>query len=339
MDRRAWARDAAGFVLAAGLQDQLPGKSDGSRGSGPARRERAPAAPAGKSAHDLTPKDEEALELEQARERVGRAASRPLVEWRTEHFQVVGDASIAFLKMTLADCEALAADFLDHYREKGFKVAAPPRRLTLIAFQDERLFRQFAPKLPPVVSGMFKRTENWLVVFDFRNSPHGARRAGYSNLSTLAHEGTHLLCYNYGLLSRDGDAPRALVEGLATYAEERRLHGRDQPGRLNAMRLDDLAHVQRRVEWIQLKTLLKDDQGSFASTLDRVLLAYAQSWLFTYYLMSTPAMLPRFRDYLRAVNTRTDASHRLEDARAQLGDLDQLDAQLRREAVRLQLRR
>lgn len=337
MDRRSWVRRAAALMCSTGMQARGKESGDDSKKAGGS--ERAPAAPAGKSSHDLTPKDEEQLELEQAREQADRATSRPLVECRSDHFQAVGDASLGFLKLTLADCEALAADFLEHYREKGFKVAAPPRRLTLVVFQDQRQFREFAPKLPPVVSGMYKRTENWLVLFDFRNSPRGSRPAAYSNLSTLAHEATHLLCYNYGLLKRDGDAPRAIVEGLATYAEERRLHGRDHPGRLNSMRLDDLAHVRRRVEWIKLKTLLKDDQGVFTSTLDRVLLAYAQSWLLTYYLMSTPDMLPRFRDYLKAIAARTDATHRIEDAQARLGDLDQLDAQLRREAVRVQFAR
>ncbi len=339
LDRRTWAKSAAAFVCGAAMPRVGQGIGDDPPASNSKADEQAPPAPAGESAQNLSPQDEEKLEFEQAREHADRATTRPLVEWRTERFQAIGDASLAFLKLTLADCEALASDFLDHYREKGFKVAAPPRRLTLVIFQDERPFRQFAPNLPSVVSGLYKRTENWLVLFDFRNAPRGSRPAAYANISTLAHEATHLLCYNYGLLKRDGDAPRSIVEGLATYAEEHRLHGREQPGKLNSMRLDDLAHVRRRIDWISLKTLLKDDRRVFASTLDRVLLGYAQSWLLIYYLMSTPETVVRLREYLEAISGRTDDTHRIQDAQARLGDLDRLDAQLRREAVRLQFAR
>src|SRR5262249_750470 len=142
---------------------------------------------------------------------------------------------------------------------------------------------------------------NWLILFDFRNVPMRENGAGQSNMQTLAHETTHLLTFNTGLLNRQGDAPRTIVEGLATYGEIRPLHGRSEPGRINRMRLDDLAHIQRRRERIGVAEMLADDQAAFGTTLDQRLLVYAQSWCLVYYLMTEPSRLPQFRVYLKTI--------------------------------------
>jgi hypothetical protein len=277
-----------------------------------------------------------ARELAQAEARVEAVTSRPLLTARSALFQAIGDASESFIKTTLSDCEFIALDFLDHYRAKGFDVKRPAHRLTLVVFFDERPFIKFVPGVPEFVSGFYKRTENWLVLFDFRNVPVRERRAGYTNMMTLAHETTHLLSYNTGLLNRQGDAPRAIVEGLAMYGETRRLHGRSEPGQIDSMRLDDLAHVQRRTNWKSVAELLADERAAFGPTLDHTILAYAQSWLLVYYLMTSPSRLPQFRAYVKAIYPRTDDRHRIEDAEKYLGNLDQLDREVRREAVRLQ---
>jgi hypothetical protein len=263
------------------------------------------------------------------------------------------------MKITLADCESIARDYLDHFRGKGFDIHNPAHRLTLIVFIDERPFRRFVKDVPASALGMYRRTDNWLVVFDFRNVPalapsfagppfprsrrfeaSRAERPGYqANMSTLAHEATHLLAYNTGLLNRKGDVPRAITEGIATYSEARRLHGPTEPGQINSARLDDLAHFQRMSDWINVATLLVDEKKAFGPTEDRVLLAYAESWLLVYYLMTTPARLPQFRAYLKAIQTRGDATHRLQDAESSFGSLELLDRDVRQEGIRLQQRR
>ena len=61
-----------------------------------------------------------------------------------------------------------------------------------------------------------------------------APRASHRNMETLAHEGTHQLSFNTGLLSREGDMPLCIVEGLGTYGEARKTSGQRfrtaQPG-------------------------------------------------------------------------------------------------------------
>jgi hypothetical protein len=289
---------------------------------------------------DAAPAGEAEQQLTRASAQIQKVTNRSIQIVRSAHFQAVGDASEAFMKITLNDCELIAQDYLEHFRAKGFDVKVPERLLTLVVFVDERPFKIFTKGVPNAVAGLYRRTENWLVLFDYRNISAPVERPGYqANMSVLAHEATHLLAYNTGLLNRHGDVPRAITEGLGTYGEVRKLHGRSQPGGINSSRLDDLAHIQRRVDWVKVADLLADDKTGFTSTTDRVLLSYAQSWLLVYYLMTTPSRLPQFRGYLKTIFTRSDAKHRREDAEANFGSLDRLDRDLRQEAIRLQQRR
>jgi hypothetical protein len=91
------------------------------------------------------------------------------------------------------------------------------------------------------------------------------------------------------------------------------------------------------VAWIPLRELLADDSVLRAGNSARIMLGYAQSWLLVHYLLREPATLPRFRKYLEAISQRVNAGSRIEDAKSHLGDLDQLDQELRRYAIRLQL--
>src|SRR5262249_28707606 len=49
-----------------------------------------------------------------------QAGLRPFRTSRTGHYLGIGDARDMFRSLTLRDCEAVAADFLDHYRARGF---------------------------------------------------------------------------------------------------------------------------------------------------------------------------------------------------------------------------
>ena len=82
--------------------------------------------------------------------------------------------------------------------------------------------------------------------------------------------------------------------------------------------------------------MLTDDAAAFGSNSDRWLLAYAQSWLLVYHLMTTPARLPNLQAYLKTIFGHTTKTHRFEDAERHFGDLDRLDQELRRDSIRLQ---
>ena len=322
IDRRDWLRQTA---LAWVAFDSV----DGAFGQGIAAANR-----------ELSPEEEAKQELERAHSRVQAVTRRPLLNMSSEQYQAVGDATEPFMKLTLNDCDNLARQYLAHYQEQGFDVKRPERRLTLVVFLDERPYLEFARRFASGVSvytwGFYSKTENWLVLFDFRNVPQVEKGAGHKNVTTLAHEGTHQLTFNTGLLNRRGDAPRAVVEGIAGYGETRSLRGPAAPGQINGTRLDDLAHLQRRAKWIRAIDLLTDDAASFGTTLDQSLLAYAEGWLLVYYLMKTPVRLPQFQAYLKTILKRTDKNHRYDDAEKHFGDIERLDQDLRREAIRLQ---
>jgi Protein of unknown function (DUF1570) len=283
---------------------------------------------------DLDPEaDVKAIE-EQAR-KVGLAAFSSV---ESPNYRVIGDAPAVYLKLTLEDCEAVSADFFRYYQAEGFEVERPKARLTAVAFANLRSYAAFlGSKVDSSNGGRYDRASNRLYVFDYR--PNGANlnlRAGHLNQVFLAHEATHQLAFNSGLLDRPGDVPRAISEGIALFGEIRKPNGPSPPGRLNSMRLTDLAHKQRQVPWIPLPRLIAEDGPIDGKAgFEAMLLAYAQSWLLVYHLMKEPDLLPKFRDYLKAIRPRRDSKNRLDDARAHLGDLDSLDKDLKRLSIKL----
>lgn len=283
----------------------------------------------------LPPAEEADKELKQAEARARKVTSRPIRFVRSAHFQAVGDATESFMNLTLADCELIALDYLDHYRAKGFEVKLPDRRLTLVIFFDERPYMKMTPGVSTDIPGIYMRAENCLALFDFRNVPMHQYPAAKSNISTLSHECTHQLTFNTGLLNRQSDVPRAIIEGFGTYAETRPLRGRSQPGKINVMRLDALAHVQRRTKWVEVKELLTDERAAFGTSVDQAILSYAESWLLVYHLMTSPTRLPQFRAYLKAIQARRDQNHRFDDAETHFGNLDRFDQELRQESIEL----
>ncbi len=318
VDRRCWLRVAAG--VAAGFSRlagcPIPGLAADEPG--------------------LMVDEEADQELRRAEERATKVTSRPLRRFDSAHYQAIGDASEAFIKLTLADCEQIAADFQNHFRAKGFDVKMPDRRLTVIVFVDERPFLKFVENVPVGTVGVYSQLQNWLALFDFRNVPMNRYASGQTNMETVTHEATHQLTFNTGLLDRQGDSPRCIVEGIGMYCERRKLTGRSEPGQVNLRRLEELAHLQRRTKWIAVSDLVADDRAWYGNNSDRMTLGYAESWLLVYHLMTDPQRLPQFRAYLKTLRGRKDKKHRLDDAKAHFGDLDRLDQELRPVAIKLQ---
>lgn len=294
--------------------------------------------PANERDHDPDDQKDPAAdrELRAVEEQANRAGIGPLSSFRSNHYQVIGDAAPKFMAMIVKDCELLTLDYLAHFRGRGFDVRLPDHRLTIVAFLDERPFHKFFPDSARAnIVGGYSKEKNWVILFDWRNVPQRPR-SGIANMTTLAHEAMHQLCFNTGLLSRQADTPLAIVEGLAMYAENRKLNGRSDLGRLNRSRLDDLAHILRRHKWIPFKELITIDQSILSTGRDLVDLFYAESWLLTAFLLQDQDRLPLFREYLKAIADRRDLSHRIEDAETHFGNVDRFDRDLRAFLVRVQ---
>ncbi|MDG3006662.1 DUF1570 domain-containing protein [Paludisphaera mucosa] len=318
LDRRRWLRATAAGLLAAhpafaGFQDAAKPEP------GPPRIQ------------DADP-EEVARKLRE----VGLGEPRRL---KSNHFLAIGDAAESFMRSCLTDCEHLLLAYLRHFQDRGFDVREPDRPLIVVAFRDDRSFGKYH-RMPSLMSGgaqpvgMYDKATNLLSVFDWRNVPM-ASRAAVKNVQTVSHEGTHQLTFNTGLLDRASDVSPGIVEGLGTYGEPRKVIGPSDVGRLNLQRLDDLAKLRRSVAWIPVRDLIADDAVLRSGLYSRVMLGYAESWALVHYLLNDKDRLPGFRDYLKALRSRTKPGHRLDDARETLGDLDELDRDLQAYAVRL----
>jgi hypothetical protein len=138
------------------------------------------------------------------------------------------------------------------------------------------------------------------------------------------HEVAHQLSFNCGLLNRAGDVPVWLAEGLACYCESTENGAWQGVGEPNSSRAATLARAGKSL--MPLRGLIEnDDWIRRATTVDQVVLGYAQSWaLFAMLMEQRPKAL---RKYLALIESRRTMDHRLADFAEVFGaDLDKFEA-------------
>jgi hypothetical protein len=277
----------------------------------------------------------EAKVIAQVQDAAKKAGLKPFKYSGTEHFLALGDGPDLYRESALKICEDFSKAFLSYFQSKGFKLALPKARLTVITLKDDNSFRKFIGADPGAdVGGHYDLETNQLVIFDFRDKkedkPGNPVRV---NLFGLIHETAHMLCFNSGLVSRGADVPDCISEGLATFVEmwqpksSRTLFSAVNKARLGV--LDAASDGPER--WIPVAELLADNTRIQEPKSRQ--LAYAESWLLVHFLIKTPARLPRFQAYLAGlpVGDQT-AEQRLKHAEQQLGSLKKLDSDLQRYA-------
>ena len=273
------------------------------------------------------------------RDKGRKAGLGPLeVRW-TDHFLGVGDAPAdGYINPALGVCESFAREFLPHFRERGFTLEFPARRMTVVGLKDANSYRAYSGDPQNLaVGGHYEIDSNELVVFDFRPQQDGlAAGARRVNTFTLVHETAHMLCYNTGILPFGRDVPAAISEGLATYAElwapprDRTAFARVNHPRLRAL---DVAEG----EWIPISRLLADDKVfDDPKTAD---MAYAESWLLVHHLLRQSELLPGVRKYLAGFPRPDEKLGREAYAERALGPLPDLDTEIQRYARRVRKRR
>ncbi|MDB5350289.1 MAG: hypothetical protein JWN86_1536 [Planctomycetota bacterium] len=278
--------------------------------------------------------DADDREITAVRDKAKAAGLGELGVSRNEQYLAIGDAPEGFRGRALEILVGLAKDYLKHLKDKEFRVEKPSGRMTVVALSGRAAFEAFEGGNPgPIVGGYYDVATNRLVMFDNRDTtgdPNAERR----NTVVLFHEATHQLTFNTGLLDREGDIPLAIAEGIANYGEARTPNGRTPFGAVNRDRLDGLTQpgakkrlrvVLRPVaDWIK-----NDDALDDRLQPDRSLqIGYSECWLLVHYLMKTPSRLPGFRAYLEAIRARKDASKRMDDWTAHLGDPAKFDKDL-----------
>ena len=268
----------------------------------------------------------EAEEIASVQSHAKKAGIGPLSDGGTAHFLGLGDTADRFRKTALGICESLAAAFLPYFRQKGFKLALPKRRMTVITLKDEASYAAYLGEKPGTrVGGHYDLETNRLVMFDFRPSREEMNVEAdpeLVNLLALVHETTHLLCFNTGLLSRQADVPDCVSEGLATYAEVWR---RKPPTKIGAVNRAWLQFLLAAQQLMPIADLLATDESFWKDKTQD--LSYAQSWLLVHYLLKKTDRLPK---YLDGIPAQATAAQRVEYAEKHLGSLKTLDHELSR---------
>ena len=191
----------------------------------------------------LTADEEKALAAIRAKAK--KAALGGFESRWTEHFLGIGNAPAAYSADALKLCESFSQEFLFHFRDLGFKLDYPARRMTVVMLKDVAAYQAYLGEPDKAAGGHYDRDSNQLVVFDMRPQQAELKAAGSdaerANTFTLVHETAHMLSYNTGLFPPGRDVPVAISEGLATYCEYWSPHqGRTAFGRMNEPRLKGL---------------------------------------------------------------------------------------------------
>ncbi len=253
------------------------------------------------------------------------------VGW-TEHFLGIGNVPPDYRSEALRLCDSFAREFIAHFREVGFKLELPARRMVVVLLKDAADFRAYIGDTREATGGQYDLDTNQLVVFDARSLQAELKAQGSDpervNTFKLVHETAHMLSYNTGLFPTGRDIPVAISEGLATYSEFwSPQRGRAAFGRFNDPRLRSLEDDEQGIGWIPVAKLLSDDD--IFNDDKAAAMAYAESWLLVRYLLRQPGKLPKLKAYLAGLPKQDSGASRESYATSALGPLKQLDQDIR----------
>lgn len=277
------------------------------------------------------PSEVDPAEREAVLKRADAAGLKGFGSNESGHYLGLGDAPESFRKEALFLCEELATTFKTHFQLKGFNVALPARKMTIVTLKDKGSYVAFKGEdVGESEGGHYEVSTGRLVIFDFREDERAAN-ARRTNTFILVHEAIHQITYGTGMLERGGDVPVAISEGFATYGELWRNARREKVlGQVNRPRLAVLSRPGDGRDWIPLAELLGSDELFYDPETEQ--LAYAESWLLIYELLKNRAGIARLTAYLKAIKSRKDPGKRMEDAEGNLGKQGKLESDMKRSA-------
>jgi hypothetical protein len=251
---------------------------------------------------------------------------------RTRHYLVFDNSDTSLRINPGRFFEAMLANAMELFERAGLAPRTPDRRLTVVILDQEPFDRLASLDAPSGARGMYIRDWRTAVLrLGHQGDDPSDALDWEGTLGDFGHELTHQICYNAGLLNTNSLPPACISEGLAMLGEVSSWATPHLLKQASLSRLKRLPKVEER-GGLPLAQMFRDDdlwwgkETPYRRSLD----AYSWAWLLVYVLLTEDDLRPRFRDYLRAIATRTDKSHRVEDARRHLGDLDALQARLQR---------
>jgi uncharacterized protein DUF1570 len=225
-----------------------------------------------------------------------------------------------------AKFEDLYRHFINYVTVRGFRPTEPEFPLIAIVWHNQQEFLRDSQTdgsgATRNVLGYYSPKTNRITLYDAGDgSPQGDHMK--QNADTIVHEATHQVAFNTGVHRRFGQAPRWLVEGLATMFEAPGVwHPEDH------RRPEDRLNRGRLTQFKQLPNASKPGRLAEFISSDRVFdtdvnLAYANAWALSFFLAETHPS--KYAEYLRRTAKRGafqayPAATRLADFVAVFGD-------------------
>ena len=225
--------------------------------------------------------------------------------------------------------EALLANAMDVFDRAGLAPRTPERRLSVVILEQEPFDRLATLDDYGGSSGVYKTDLRTAIIRLKHEADDTSEPIDWDGtLMNFGHEAIHQITYTSGMLDPTW-GPDCIGEGLATLGEVSSWITPHLLKQTNLNRLERLRKVGQRGVFPLEEFFRKDDYFSGKDiSSERSCDAYAWAWLLVYLLMTEEDLRPKFRAYLRAIATRDDKTHRVEDARKHLGNLDELQARM-----------
>ena len=250
-----------------------------------------------------------------------QAGVGPVKGFSTRYYMSAGDVPLNERRHIGLYCDGMLVRTRAMFASAGVAVMKPRRRFNLVMIADAQGFSTPGrdPSLASDAAGFYDPEVK--AVFFSPIMQEGTDLIDWEQTMVLvAHEAMHQITLNLGLIDYAGDTSPCILEGLAGLAED----ATDRSPTLTSgvprsLRTNVEAIHDRPVSMELMFTANKDFYEPIGRD-DR----YAQSWLLVRTLLTAKDLTPKFRTYLKAIAARRDDSHRLDDAREHLGNLDDL---------------
>ena len=305
--------------------------------AGACRRGRAASAGRSPCSTGISDDPRDAGEIAEVR-RWAKAGLGEFVQTPSARFLGLGNAELGYCKNALTICEALTAAFLSHFRERGFKVAMPQKRMTVITLKDAASYRALLGDNPgAAVGGHYELDTNRLVVFDFRPSDVTTENdlaAANPEILNLSPSFTRaFICFRITRACLDArrTCRHASARGWRRTGSSCS-KGRGKIGAINGPRVKAIVDPRGApASGFRFGELLTGD--ALFNNAKTEQLAYAEAWVLVHFLLQRgPQQLPRFLGYLSKIPALGNAGGRLKVAEAELGSLKILNEEVRRHA-------
>lgn len=192
--------------------------------------------------------------------------------------------------------------FEKFWRRDDLPLKEPEFPLPILLFATRKQYAEYAlddaDASTAVAYGYYSLRTNRTSTFDITSEQRGPAMSvdainrqmnnSLNNVATMVHEATHQFAFNGGLHTRYADNPLWLMEGMAMFFEVPDLESKagwasiGKPNKSRVAMFADWYKTGQRPK-DSLKTLVQDDKRFIDP--DTALIAYAEAWSLTYYLI------------------------------------------------------